>query len=350
MRRLLLASCMFLVVVLAVLGITAYKNNLRESDPWFAGYVDVTVSPAYLFEVPASDAAKNVILSFIVSGAANPCEPRWGPHYTLDDAGMLLDLDTRLATLRENGGHAAISFGGANNTELATSCIDPPSLQEAYMAVVDRYQVSTLDFDIEGEDFASPEAMTRRATAIAAVQKLQRDNGKHLDIWLTLPVAPRGLTDDGVAEVETMLRAGVDLAGVNIMTMSYGESRMQGETMLAASEAAANAVHSQLGIIYQRASQELNSQAVWAKIGLTPMIGINEIPTDIFDLETAEQFAQFASENKVGRMSMWSYNRDTECEPGSMDTTAASHSCSGISQMPGAFAEALGKPFHGKFR
>lgn len=345
-----LVSGLMLVVVLTVLGISAFRTTLPQAEPWFAGYVDVTVSPAYPFETPASDAAKNVILSFIVAGAANPCEPRWGPHHTLDEAGALLGLDAKLATLRENGGQAAISFGGAANTELATSCTDLPSLEDAYQGVVDRYGASTLDFDIEGANLGHPGAGARRTKAIAAVQEHQRSHGKQLEVWLTLPVSPRGLTDDGVAEVEAMLQAGIELAGVNIMTMNYGESRSSGQSMLQASETAAATVHSQLGIIYQRAGQELDSQALWAKLGLTPMIGLNEISTDVFDLETARQFAEFASENKVARMSMWSHNRDQGCRPGSPAPTAASHSCSGTGQASGAFAQVLGAPFTGAFR
>lgn len=349
-RRLRLASSIVLVILLTTFGSAACSNTASYADPWFAGYVDVTVFPRYPFESPKTTDSKNVILSFIVAGPANPCEPRWGAHYTLDEAGTALDLDTRVATLRQNGGQAAISFGGALNTELATSCTDIPSLQDAYQEVVDRYGTTTLDFDIEGINSLDHGAAARRAQAIAAVQDRQRRNNKDLDVWLTLPVSPRGLTDDGVAEVEAMLHAGVDLAGVNIMTMSYGESRRPGQSMLQASEAAAAATHSQLGIIYQRSGQELDNRAVWAKLGLTPMIGLNEISTDIFDLETARQLARFASENKVARMSMWSHNRDMECEIDNPNPTVASHICSSTAQKPGAFAEVLGSHFTGSFR
>ncbi len=41
-------------------------------------------------------------------------------------------------------------------------------------------------------------------------------------MWLTLPVSPNGLTADGLRVVDQMLSAGVDLAGVNGMTMDFG--------------------------------------------------------------------------------------------------------------------------------
>ena len=41
-------------------------------------------------------------------------------------------------------------------------------------------------------------------------------------MWLTLPVAPGGLLADAVAVVDATLAAGVELGGVNVMTMDYG--------------------------------------------------------------------------------------------------------------------------------
>ena len=337
-------------IALVLVGFLVWRGKAIDAERWFAGYVDVTVSPSHAFQTETSGETKNVVLAFIVSDPANPCTPHWGTEYSLDDAGSLLGLDASLAQLRRHGGHAAVSFGGSANTELARSCTDQPSLQDAYWSVVNRYKVSTLDFDIEGEDLADTGAADRRAAAVAQVQAKRHAQGRDLDVWLTLPVSPRGLTDDGVAQVQAMLHAGVDLAGLNIMTMNYGDSRLPSQSMLQASEEAAVAAHSQLGIIYQRAGQDLDSQAVWAKMGLTPMIGINEIKTDIFDLQTARKFAEFADTNKVGRMSMWSNNRDRECSAGSLDAEAASHECSGVPQVIGAFGDALGAPFRGALR
>jgi len=348
-KPILLISILAIVLVLVAAGVTAWRNKTMASAPWFASYVDATVTPAYDFESPTSNATRDVILSFIVADPANPCVAHWGTGYSLDEAATSLDLDARVASLEKHGGRAALSFGGAGSTELATSCTDLPSLEAAYLQVISRYEVSTVDFDIEGGNLSDASAGARRSQAIAEVQRKNANQGRPLDVWLTLPVSPQGLTDDGVAEVESMLKAGVDLAGVNIMTMNYGDSRLPGQSMLQASEDAAIAAHSQLGIIYQRAGQELDSQAVWAKIGLTPMIGVNEIPADVFSLQTAREFAAFASTKNVGRMSMWSVNRDTACTS-DIGVVTASHTCSGLSQESGAFGEVLSEPFTGRFK
>ena len=132
-------------------------------------------------------------------------------------------------------------------------------------------------------------------------------------MWLTLPASPRGLTDAGIAAVEQMLQAGVQLTGVNIMTMNYGASRSSSLDMLEAAKAAAGATHDQLGIVYQRAGINLSREQVWKKIGLTPMIGRNDLPGEIFQLDAARGLRDYAVELGVQRLSMWSLNRDAPC-------------------------------------
>lgn len=338
------------VVMCAVAAIAVWRNKFLEEKPWFAGYVDVTLTAQLAFEKPASAHTRNVLLSFVVADPANPCVPHWGNHYSLDEAGTELGVDEKIAKLRAKGGRVAISFGGAVGTELATTCLDLPTLYDAYKGVLERYDISTVDFDIEGINLPDAAAGARRAQTVALLQKNRADEGKPLAVWLTLPVSPHGLTDEGVAEIEQMLGNGVDLAGVNIMTMNYGDSRVQGQSMLEASQQAALAAHSQLGIIYQRMGQQLDSAAIWNKIGLTPMIGINEITTDVFDVQTAKQFTEFALSKKVGRMSQWSNNRDKQCETPRLDWDTAPHGCSGIEQDDRAFSDTLGRPFKGLFR
>ncbi|MDF9277962.1 glycosyl hydrolase family 18 protein [Arthrobacter sp. EH-1B-1] len=315
---------------------------------WFAGYVDATATPFYPFEQPASEQGKSVVLSFIVADPAEDCRPSWGAAYSLDEAQSELDLDRRIARLIQDGGEVAVSFGGLINNELARTCTDVRQLTSAYRAVVERYNLTTIDLDIEGEDLADSEAAARRAEAVAALQEERRADGKPLNVWLTLPVAPSGLTLQGTDAVTTMLEGGVDLAGVNIMTMDYGGSREPGVSQLDASVAAARATHAQLGILYDRAGTSLGPQTLWKKIGLTPMIGQNDVPAEVFDLEAAAAFNAFALETGVGRMSMWSLNRDATCSDNYGNAKIVSDSCSGIEQDGTLFADVLGAGFEGR--
>ena len=217
------------------------------------------------------------MLRFVVADPAEACRPTWGTYYRLDAAQRALDLDRRIVRLRERGGDVVISFGGAINDELAITCTDTAALVEAYRSVIERYHVTVLDFDIEGSAISDGAANERRAEALAKVQQDIRASGSELDLWLTLPVSPGGLTPEAVALVDATLAGGVDLAGVNVMTMNYGGSRQPGQGMHAATVSALEATWRQVDGAYRRTGVQLTAAAVWAKIGATPMIGQNDV-------------------------------------------------------------------------
>ncbi|WP_035748847.1 chitinase [Arthrobacter sp. 35W] len=335
------------VALLATAGVAGWRTYqdvqaAAASPSSFAGYVDVTATPRYAFEQPASDDNKSVVLSFIVADAKDSCQPSWGAAYSLDAAASDLDLDRRIARLRQVGGNIAVSFGGLINHELASVCTDDRRLQKAYATVVERYDLAMIDLDVEGTALADKTAVARQAKAIAALQQDRHAKGKDLAVWLTLPVAPHGLTADGTAAVGQMLAAGVDLAGVNIMTMDYGASRVGGQSMLQASIAAAESTHAQLATVYAAAHQDLGAQTLWRKVGLTPMIGQNDVVADVFTVADAHGLSSFAQEKGIGRMSMWSLNRDAECSPNYPNLTVVSDACSGVAQGEASFAQVLG--------
>ncbi|WP_427016769.1 chitinase [Pseudarthrobacter sp. P1] len=342
-----LSVLLLVVAVAAAAGIVGWRTYAdaqaaAAAPSGFAGYVDVTATPRYAFEQPVGADTKSVVLSFIVADAKDGCQPSWGAAYGLDAAAADLDLDRRIARLRQLGGNIAVSFGGLANHELSSACTDDARLQKAYASVVDRYDLASIDLDVEGAALGDKAAVARQAKAMASLQKDRHAAGKNLEIWLTLPVAPTGLTPDGTSAVGQMLAVGVELAGVNIMTMDYGASRAAGQSMLQASTAAAEATHAQLGTVYAAAHQQLGEQTLWRKLGLTPMIGQNDVVADVFTLADAHGLSVFARDKGIGRMSMWSLNRDAECSPNYASLAVVSDACSGIAQGDASFAQVLG--------
>ncbi len=324
----------------AIRPVTSHK-------PWFASYVDVTATPTFAFEQLDAPGNRDVILSFIVSSSGDPCTPSWGGAYNIVQAHTSLDLERRIARLQQRGGSVGVSFGGQRNDELATACTDPDKLLAAYKSVVEHYNLDTIDLDLELSNLTDPIVAARRARAIAELQASRRAAGKNLAVWVTLPVAPQGLTEDGTNAISALLENGVDLAGVNVMTMNYGQSLASGKTMLQGSEDALNETHRQLGILYQQAGIYLNSATLWSKIGATPMIGQNETTDEVFTLDDAQGLNDFAHSHGIGRMSMWSANRDVACGSNYVYIKVASDSCSGVDQDKEAFAVALGSGFDG---
>lgn len=322
-------------------------QSVITQKPWFAAYVDVTSTPSYAFEQLGATPTADVVLAFIVASSTEPCTPTWGTYYTLDEAGVTLDLDRRIARLQQQDGRIAVSFGGALNNELAVTCTDHDQLVRAYESVIERYNIDTIDLDLENTGLSDADAAKRRAAAIAALQAKRRAEGKSLAVWLTLPVAPQGLTEVGTKAVAEMLSGGVDLAGVNVMTMDYGGSRQENQSMQVASTLALTETHRQLDILYKQAGIALSSATLWSKLGATPMIGQNDVVAEVFTLDDAVGLNAFAREKGVGRMSMWSANRDIPCGENYVDTKIVSDSCSGVKTEKFGFARVLSEGFDG---
>lgn len=311
------------------------------ASPWFAGYADLTLTPAYAFEAPTDASGKNVMMSFIVADSDDACTPSWGAEYTMDEANQSLDLDRRIARLEQGGGEAIVSFGGQANDELATVCTSAAKLESAYASVVQRYHLTTIDLDLEGAALDAA-ANARRADAIAGLQASAKADDRDLAVWITLPVTPQGLIKSGTDAVAAFLAAGVDLAGVNIMTMDYGASKDSGDSMLTASEKALTATQRQLGILYDQADIALTDATLWSKLGATPMIGQNDVANEVFTLDDARGLSAFAKQKGLGRLSMWSLNRDATCGSSYTDLNRVSNLCSGVDQGEVTFAETLG--------
>ncbi|MCG2797041.1 MAG: glycosyl hydrolase family 18 [Cellulomonas sp.] len=308
----------------------------------FSAYVDVTAWPTYAFETPAGPAQSDVTLAFVVADPDAACTPSWGGYYTLDGAASELDLDRRIAQLRSTGGQVRVSFGGQANDELASVCTDELSLRAAYAAVVERYDLTTIDLDLEGAALEDVDGVARRAQAVAAVQRDVVDADGALDVWLTLPVDGTGLTAVGQQAVAAMLAAGVDVTGVNGMTMDFGVVTTVADPLYPVVEKATVALHTQVVSLFADAGQRLDDVESWSKIGITSMIGQSDIATEQFTIADAVQVNQFARDHGVGLVSMWSLNRDSTCSsPLPSVTTVVQSTCSGIDQGGSSFAEVL---------
>lgn len=333
----------FVVVALAISLFVWFDRerpvvSAAPAGPWFAPYVDLTLTPLFAFETLDTEIVDDLVMAFVVADPHTPCVPTWGGYVGLDAAAVELDLDRRLERFRARGGQVAVSFGGALNDELATTCPDVDDLREAYASVIDRYQVSTIDLDIEGDDLEALDAAVRRGKALAALQAEAVADGRSLAVWLTLPVAPSGLPSSAVAVVDATLAAGVDLAGVNLMTMNFGPPAEGGQVdMVAATTAALDATHRQLRSAFERAGTRLDGDQLWAKLAITPMLGENDDVGNVVDLVTAESLRDLALDRGLSRVSVWSINRDQACGEGRSERL--SPLCSNVEQSTLGFAE-----------
>ncbi|WP_329243493.1 cellulose binding domain-containing protein [Streptomyces canus] len=289
----------------------------------FAPYVDTSLYPAFdLLASAASTGVKNYNLAFVTDGGG--CTPKWGGVTDLaSDA-----VAQQIGALRAKGGDVRVSFGGASGSELATTCSSADALAAAYGKAVDAYGLTKVDFDVEGGALPNTAANTRRAQAIA---KLQSQHSG-LDVSYTLPVMPEGLTQDGVDLLANAKANGVKIDTVNIMAMDYGPA-YSGD-MGTYAEQAATATQAQVkGVL------GLSDSAAWNAVAVTPMIGVNDVASEIFKVEDASQLVTFAKAKGLGGLSMWSATRDKQCSGGAKPSADAT--CSSIAQDAFAFSKAF---------
>ena len=291
----------------------------------FSPYADLTLYPLYnLSTAAATEGTKYFNLAFITDGGS--CTPEWGGVTAITDSSITSDI----ASLRAAGGDVRVSFGGEDGTELASDCSSASTLAAAYQSVIKQYSLTQIDFDIEGAAIAETSAINLRNEAIATLE--QEDPG--LQVSYTLPVLPTGLTSQGVALLQNAKADGASIAAVNVMAMDYGSS-FPGD-MATLAEEAATATMQQVQSVWTN----LSTSQAYAKIAVTPMIGVNDAGTsETFTLADASSLASWAKSNGLAWLSMWSATRDSECSGGAQSYAEAT--CSSVVQSAGAFGQAL---------
>ncbi len=291
----------------------------------FAPYVDMSLTPSQnLVAIQQQTGFKAVTLAFLDS--TNGCSVGWGgvggalPTDTLSNGVTILSI---VQTLQKAGVQVIPSFGGANGQEPALGCTTVASLQALYQSVINRYGVSMLDFDIEGGATTNQASLTLRDKALVALKAAN----KGLVISYTLPVLPTGLIASGTNILASAKADGLALDVVNIMAMDYGSAADNNGAMgLDAVDAA------------QATKQQLTSAGLTStSIGITPMIGVNDTNTEIFQLADSQTILNFANSTAwVTRIAMWSLGRDNGACAGQ---TWASPTCSGVSETGYQFSD-----------
>jgi chitinase len=217
------------------------------------------------------------------------------------------------------------------------------SLTEAYQSVIGAYQLTAIDLDIEGAALDDFQAGQRRAAAVADLEQAAEAAHRPLSVWLTLPVEPSGLPYDALSVIESMLRDRVSIAGINVMTMDFTQPPTGGTTMLQLAENALYATHAQLASLFPRYGIHLRSQQIWQQLGATVMIGQNDIQAENFTVPDAQGLAGFAAWTHLGRISMWSLNRDSQCGSSFAENGLLSGGCSGTAQSSLEFSRIFGQ-------
>lgn len=259
--------------------------------------------------------AKFITLAFVLGDSSGT--PMWNGTQPISAKAGLVN------SIRSAGKDVIVSFGGQAGTELGQVITDVNKLAAAYTSVVEALDLTWIDLDIEGGTTSDTAAVTRRHKAIAKVQKAKPG----LIVSYTLPVMPSGLPDAEVTFLKLAKDNGVRVDVVNIMAMDYGDSFKSNMGQYAID--AATKTRSQLqGIGLSN-----------TKIGICPMIGVNDVQAEVFTVANARAVREFAQKTSWVRwLSFWSINRDNDSNvPGEL------YRSSGIKQKNWDFSSEFAK-------
>jgi chitinase len=267
-------------------------------------YVDLSAGSADMLDRAIASGGVNSYTAAFIIGSG--CTPIWGDTLGIDNS----TANARIARAQAAGAKTIISFGGAGGAELGQSCTNQSSLQAAYQAVINKYKVDHLDFDIEGAAIADTGSINRRYQAIKGLESANPG----LNVSVTIPVLENGPDGNGSAFLRAAVTNGARIDVVNAMVMDYGHpvADMAGAAKTAAAGTLAAAKSAGLNFSY-------------ANIGITPMIGNNDTPGDVVSLQNARDIVSWAHSNGVGRLAFWSIGRDQPCAGGGV-----SPNCSGL--------------------
>jgi chitinase len=257
--------------------------------------------------------------------ASGDCgQERWG------------DFDTE-AFARENvraheaaGRDYMLSTGGAVGV---FRCDD----DAAMLRFVERYagpRLRGIDFDIEGPQTpAQIDALVQRAKAVHA-----RWPQLHLSFTVATHAAVdgsrRSLNATGEAVLDSLRRARLDDAVLNLMVMNYGRPdprwcvphRGRCDMARSARQALAN-VHLKYGLPYRR-------------LALTVMLGENDVEANVLSPADAAAVARHARRLGLAGLHWWSLDRDRSCPAGEARLSPRCHALPHVEA--GRFGRELG--------
>lgn len=275
---------------------TGLAGSSDDLDQVFAPYIDMSLSTSQdLLAIAKNSGVLDFTLAFMLSSGTD--QVGWQGTGTIENDTLWngTTMLSQIEAIQAAGGNITISFGGANGQEAALTATSAAKLTAEYQSVIDRYHVNSLDFDIEGAAVTNRAANHLRDQALVALDQANPD----LTISFTLPVLPTGLTQDGINLLKQAAADGVHIDVVNIMAMDYGASVDSGDM-------GKDAISAAIATLAQ-----LKEIGIDAKLGITPMIGINDVSSEVFTLQDAQELLDYADGNpEIARLAMWSLGRD----------------------------------------
>lgn len=316
-------SCVTLVLASLVVGISI---SPASAAPAASQPVAMAAPYEYLgwghpqppANVIRSTGVHDLTLAFILGH--NGCNPQWDGQRPL-----LGGSDQQAITsIRNAGGDVDVSFGGWSGKKLGIECTTVPALVSAYETVINDYDLSAIDVDIEHTEFTQS---APRERVIEALAELQNDD-PDLEITITFGTNESGPDSDGEAMITQAAALGFQPYAWTIMPFDFGTPV---RNMAKASIEAANGLEADLASAYDETAAE-----AFAHVGISSMNGDTDDSSEIVSIANFEKILAFAQSEHLARLTFWAVNRDRQCTGG---LSTSKGSCSGIDQSEYAFTD-----------
>jgi hypothetical protein len=137
-----------------------------------------------------------------------------------------------------------------------------------------------------------------------------------------------GLNSTGDTVVKAIKASSLSNYTINLMTMDFGGAS-SGVCVVAngACDMGASSVQAAKNLQHTYGTP-------YSKIEITPMVGVNDVSSNVFTLADVDTVSSFAAANKLAGVHYWSLDRDTPCAQ-----TTASPTCSSTSNAALAFTK-----------
>jgi chitinase len=291
----------------------AVQSNAALAGNWYgaAPYVmPLDNTPPNLAQVMTATGQKSFELAFVLSDGG--CSAAW-------DGTAEVSADTTVAgvisSVRAAGGDVSVSFGGYNGNKLGQECGSAAATAAAEQAVINKYSLKAIDFDLEEPEYENTTAINNE---IGAAQILQRNNA-----GLYISITTAGTT------------AGTGYFGQNVLNTAKADGFTPNNFTIMPFDGGFNGAASQIAALNSFHTLLVNtfgwtSATAFQHEGFSGMNGRTD-SAEMFYQADFQSVLNYATSNGLARFTYWSLNRDRQCNPPDNNGTL-SGSCSSVPQ------------------
>jgi chitinase len=283
------------------------------SSGWYgaAPYVmPLDNNPPNLPQVMAATGQQTFELAFVLSDGG--CSAAWGGTQEVSSDTAVANI---ISGVRAAGGDVSVSFGGYGGTKLGQVCGSAQATAAAEQAVINKYQLKAVDFDLEEPEYENTTAIDNE---IGAAQILQQNNaGLYVSITTAGTTAGTGYFGQNV--LNTAKSDNFVPANYSIMPFDGGFNGAASQT------AALESFHTLLMNTFG-----WNSATAYNHEGVSQMNGRTD-SAEYFYQADFQSVLSYAQSHGLTRYTFWSVNRDLQCNPPN-NNGQLSGTCSSVPQ------------------